>query len=179
MPVDFSDSEKQTLLEHARKVLQTVVTTQEPAKEKSPHTKYLEKFGVFISLHKKDKLRGCIGNIQPILTIWDAITENTSAAAQEDIRFAPVTEFEIPEITIEISILTKPEECTADDIQQGDGVIIQQGEYKATYLPQVWETIPDKNDFLSSLCKKAGLEGDCYLDKITKIYKYHAIVFTE
>jgi AmmeMemoRadiSam system protein A len=179
MSIDFSDSEKRTLLEHARKILQTVVTTQEPAKEKSPNTKYLEKFGVFISLHKKDELRGCIGNVQPILTIWDAITENTSAAAQEDIRFASVTELEISDIKIEISILTKPEECTVADIQTGDGVIVQQGEYKATYLPQVWETIPDKNNFLSSLCKKAGLEGDYYLDKITKIYKYRAIVFTE
>lgn len=179
MPINLSESEKTALLEHARKILQTTATTGEPAKEKSPDPQYLEKFGVFISLHKNNELRGCIGNIQPILTLWDAITENTVAAAEDDIRFAPVAEEELNEIKIEISILTKPEECGFAEIQPGDGVIIQQGEYKATYLPQVWEKMPSKENFLASLCQKAGLDEKCYLDKVTKFYKYQAIVFSE
>ncbi len=179
MPIDFSDKDKQILLGHARRILETTLLHGEPAKEKCPLPKYLEKFGLFISLRKRQELRGCIGTIQPILSIWEAITENTIAAARDDIRFTPLSFRELNEIKIEISVLTKPEECLLEEIKINDGVILQQTEYKATYLPQVWEKIPDKKIFLSSLCQKAGLESNCYLDKSTKFSKYHTIVFTE
>jgi hypothetical protein len=125
-----------------------------------------EKRGTFVTLQKHGELRGCIGHIEPIQTIYQDIVENTLSAAFEDPRFEPLTQDELKDIDIEISVLTNPEKLNYSSVDELlaklrpniDGVIIKKGRRGATYLPQVWEDLSDKNEFLSSLCLKAGLE---------------------
>jgi hypothetical protein len=176
----LSDTEKQELLALSRRVLDSFVKTGAAAEEDCSDANYLQSAGVFVTLKKGDELRGCIGFIEPVASIWDGIVENTIAAASTDPRFAAVAEEELPEITIEISILTKSKECSLEEIEIGkDGVVLQQGVKKATYLPQVWETFKTKEEFMPSLCEKAGLESDCYTQSNTKFYKYQATAFSE
>lgn len=178
--MDLSKNQKKELLQYSRSVLSSFVNAGKKVEEEASDSLYLEKCGVFVSLHKGAELRGCIGYIEPVETMWDAIAKNTIAAASNDFRFNPVEATELPEIEIEISILTPMHECNLDEINAGqDGVVIQQGPHKATYLPQVWESMPNKEDFFSSLCQKANLPNSCWQSSKTKFYKYQAIVFKE
>lgn len=146
-----------------------------------------EKRGVFVSLHIDHQLRGCIGNIQPVYELEDGIKENARNAAFEDPRFEPLSKEEFDGIEIEISVLTVPKVLKYSDAEDllrkltplKDGVIIRKGPYCATYLPQVWEQVPDKEMFLSSLCQKAGLEFDEWKDGLLEVSTYQAEVFKE
>jgi AmmeMemoRadiSam system protein A len=178
--MEFSKEQKNELLDHARQVLNLMIKSGKKLEEDSTDTNYLESAGVFISLHKGNELRGCTGYIEPVSSIWDAITENTITAAINDIRFSEVAVEELEDITIEISILTPSRECTIEEIEIGqNGVILQQGSHKATYLPQVWKDLNNKEQFFAKLCQKAGLDSSCWTDSKTKFYRYDAIVFSE
>lgn len=127
-----------------------------------------QKRGVFVSLHKKGKLRGCIGNIEPVKTLGAGVKENAVYAAFKDSRFSPLTLDELAVVDIEISILTKPEKMDYTDtrdlisnlIPHTHGVILEKNHHKATFLPQVWDQLPEPQTFLTHLCIKAGLAGD-------------------
>jgi len=176
----FNDSEKADLLAYARRILENKIKNGEAEDEDCPDSNYLQSAGVFVTLNKGKELRGCIGYIEPVASIWDAIRENTVAAATGDPRFETVTEEELPEIKIEISILTRPKECRLEEIKIGeDGVVLEQGQKKSTYLPQVWQSLPEKEKFLGTLCEKAGLSAECWQESSTKFYRYGAIVFSE
>jgi AmmeMemoRadiSam system protein A len=178
--MELTETDKKTLLNHARESIDYYFETNETPNSEAPDSRFMEKAGVFITLHKNDELRGCIGNIEPLFSLWDAIAENAISAATKDIRFAPVTKEEFKQIKIEISILTPPKLCSLDEIKIGDdGVVLEYGGRKATYLPQVWKQIPNRDLFFISLCEKAGLPGDCHKSSQTKFYKYHAIAFKE
>ena len=122
----------------------------------------------FVALTKDFELRGCIGHLEATQPLYLDVIDNARAAACADDRFFPVTKAELVEIQIEISVLTAPRQLqfdSPDDLLAQltvgvDGVIISRDEKNATYLPQVWDEILDKHDFLSSLCLKAGLEPD-------------------
>lgn len=126
-----------------------------------------KKRGVFVTLEIDGKLRGCIGNIMPVYPLLEAVKNNAKSAAFEDPRFMPLTASEFPHVEIEISVLTVPRELEYDGandllakITPGkDGVVIKKSFYEATYLPQVWDDLKDKEDFLSSLCVKAGIDA--------------------
>ncbi len=142
--------------------------------------KFKEKRGVFVTLHKQGKLRGCIGYIQPIEKLYQAVQNNVLSAALNDPRFNPLEKNELIDCEIEISVLSVPEKTTLNEIQENiDGVILKQGLNQATYLPQVWEDINGPAEFYGSLCIKAGLQADCYTDEETEFYKYQAEVFHE
>ena len=119
--------------------------------------------------------------------IYKDVIENALAAAFEDTRFSPLEKEEMGDIEIEISVLTKPEPLvysSPDDLLNKlqplrDGVIIRKGRYGATYLPQVWEGLSDKNEFMSSLCLKAGLSEDEWRRGDLKVFTYQAEVFYE
>lgn len=178
--MQFSGKDKQILLEYSRRVLAAIVNDDKTLNEPCPNDLFNEKAGVFVSLHKGKELRGCIGYIEPIVSIWSAVAENTISAATNDFRFDSVTPDELDDIKIEISVLTPPVACGLEEIKEGiDGVIIQQGEDKATYLPQVWEGLPNKEEFFNSLCLKANLDEHCWRNKQTRFFKYQAIVFSE
>jgi uncharacterized protein len=124
-----------------------------------------EKRGVFVTLELEGKLRGCIGNIMPVYPLEEAVQRNAANAAFDDPRFEPLNVGEFSDLGIEISVLTVPEKLEYSDVDDllsklevgVDGVVLERGSHSATYLPQVWDEVKDKETFLSSLCMKAGM----------------------
>ncbi len=120
---------------------------------------------VFVTLTIDGQLRGCVGHLKAVQPLYQDVIENAARAAFNDSRFSPLEEKELQQINIEISVLTVPQKLSyssRDDLltklhPPTDGVILKKGCYEATYLPQVWEELPSKEGFLSSLCQKAGL----------------------
>lgn len=142
---------------------------KEEVKVEIPDAEVLrEKRGVFVTLESDGRLRGCIGNITPVYPLEEAVQKNAVSAAFGDPRFAPLSAEEFSDIEIEVSVLTVPEKLEykgADDLLKKltvgeDGVVLKKGYYEATYLPQVWDEIKEKETFLGSLCMKAGMPVD-------------------
>ena len=143
--------------------------------------------GVFVTLTIQGRLRGCIGHIEPVQPLYLDIIDNAVSAAFKDPRFDPLSKDEYDQIKIEISILTIPRilkygntgELLAGLEPFKDGVIIKKGRYQATYLPQVWEELSQKETFLSSLCIKAGLPQDEWQKGGLEVRKYSVEKFEE
>jgi AmmeMemoRadiSam system protein B/AmmeMemoRadiSam system protein A len=141
--------------------------------------------GCFVTLTSKGDLRGCIGYIEPIKPLYLAVMENAENAALKDPRFPPVTVNELSGIKVEVSVLTKPqplEFSTPDELLKKlvpgvHGVILRKGFYQSTYLPQVWEQLPDKLKFLEQLSLKAGMPRDGW--KTSEVRVYTAEHFSE
>jgi AmmeMemoRadiSam system protein A len=186
----LSSEEKLYLLSLARETLTQYLKegkTKEGVSEKAP-SNLKEKRGCFVTLKKHGDLRGCIGFILPVKPVCDCVVENVINAAIHDTRFpAPVSAEELSSITIEISVLTVPEKLELKDRSElpnrlapgRDGVILKNRWYQSTYLPQVWEDLPDKEEFLDSLCRKGGMPVGCWKDEDTEIFTYQAEVFRE
>ena len=149
--------------------------------------KYNEKRGCFVTLSIGGELRGCIGYPEPILPLYDAIIDSAENAAFSDPRFPPVSKKELGKISIEISILTVPEqlkgepESYAGQIKIGrDGIIIRGPYGSGLLLPQVFtEYDCDQEKALSMTCHKAMLDKDAWRDKQNKVYKFSAQIFSE
>lgn len=149
--------------------------------------KFKEKLGVFVTIHTypKNELRGCVGFPHPTYSLYQAVQMAAIEAAFRDNRFLPLKEKELEKIVFEVSVLSLPEEIKEppekrlEKIEKGDGLIIEHGIRKGLFLPQVWEELPNKKDFLDALCWKAGLTPDYLFDKNTKIYKFSVKAFKE
>lgn len=149
--------------------------------------KFNQKKGVFVTLEKRNQLRGCIGHIIPLVPLIQGVRENAINAAFKDPRFPPLSPEEYPLIKVEISILTEPHPLTFKDYQDlleklipnKHGVILKKGIYQSTFLPQVWEQLPDKKDFLSHLAMKAGLSPSAWMDKDIEVLTYEVQKFEE
>ena len=158
----------------------------EAALEKYPQLK--EPGAAFVTINKRpnDRLRGCIGSLQAYRPLYKDIIANAQAAALQDPRFPPLTPEELKDIKIEVSILSEPkplEYTDKEDLRKKitpykDGVVLKLGSHRATYLPQVWEQLPDFDLFFASLCQKAGLDANC-LDQHPKIEVYHVSKYEE
>jgi len=143
--------------------------------------------GTFVTLKIKGQLRGCIGNLTSTETVWDGIKRNAISAAFHDPRFSPLTAKELDQTEIEVSILTQPrplEYRNGQDLTRKlrvnvDGVIIRKGHASATFLPQVWEQLPQPEKFLSHLCMKAGLPSDAWKDPEVEVLTYQVQYFEE
>jgi len=143
--------------------------------------------GTFVTLKLGGKLRGCIGNLEPAGSIYEAIKRNALSAAFQDYRFSPLTLDELERVHIDISILTPATALSyvdAQDLLQKlhpgvDGVILRQGPAAATFLPQVWEQLPRPEDFLGHLCRKAGLSERTWRDVHPEILVYQVQCFEE
>ena len=176
----YTHEEKKELLALARQTLENYFETNQILESNIINKKFKEFRGVFVTLNKSGRLRGCIGNLEPSLPLAKAIQNNVLAAAFDDDRFLPLEPSELEKIKIEISILTLPEDDLPENIfRLRRGAILGRGNRQATYLPQVWNELPDYNLFFTSLCQKAGLPGDCWQKTGTKILSYQAIVFSE
>ncbi|MCR4415492.1 MAG: AmmeMemoRadiSam system protein A, partial [Thermoguttaceae bacterium] len=133
------------------------------------------------------QLRGCIGHLVPKEPLVEAVVNNAVHAALDDPRFSPVAPAELDRIDIEISVLTvpqrlefrTPEELLAKLRPRVDGVVLRVGRAQSTYLPQVWDEIPDKETFLSELSRKAGLDRDAWKDPQAQVLVYQAEAFGE
>lgn len=140
----------------------------------------------FVTLHKQGQLRGCIGSIEARRLLLDDVLHNAFASAFRDHRFPPVQQGELADLHIEISILTpkqmieaNSEEELLDQLRpQVDGLIIQSGFRSATFLPQVWEQLPDPKQFLAHLKQKADMPVDIWPTDM-ECYKYQCIQFEE
>jgi AmmeMemoRadiSam system protein A len=120
----------------------------------------------FVTLTRWGELRGCVGSVRAYRPLFDDVWLNARASAFHDTRFAPVEREELAEIAIEVSRLSPPvplppfasEEEAAVALRPGvDGIILEAGSHRATFLPQVWEQLPDPMEFLAHLKRKAGL----------------------
>jgi len=180
MPEQYTKEEKKQLLQTARIAIEKYLATGETYQPEFDNKKFQEKRGVFVTLKKAGNLRGCVGYIEPIKSLVEAVSDNAISAAFYDDRFLPITGAELDDIEIEISVLTIPVEDTLENIiNDKSGVILKCKNNSATYLPQVWQDINNKEEFFSSLCLKAGLAPNCYQDSETKLLSYRAIVFGE
>ncbi|WP_457578034.1 AmmeMemoRadiSam system protein A [Desulfomarina sp.] len=145
-----------------------------------------EKGASFVTLKISGNLRGCIGRLEPITTLWKDVAENAVNAAFNDFRFSPLSRNEFVETRIEVSVMSTPVSLEygypgelTKRLQPGvDGVILQDGAKKATFLPQVWEQLPSPEIFLAHLCRKAGVDPSAYQEKILEIKTYTVQSFT-
>jgi AmmeMemoRadiSam system protein A len=188
-PDRLSDQEKQCLLDLAREALIFGVrgkSLPEIESESVPQKIYLPGAS-FVTLIKNKELRGCIGSLEVTRPLVEDVRLHTVAAALDDFRFPPVREDEIQHISIEVSRLTIPTRIEFDNpeellskIRPGiDGVVIKKGLRRATFLPQVWEKVPDVEIFLTMLCRKMGAGSDCWRSKNIEIFTYQVEKFCE
>ncbi|MBI4707893.1 MAG: AmmeMemoRadiSam system protein A [Candidatus Omnitrophica bacterium] len=139
--------------------------------------------GVFVSLHENNSLRGCIGSLCASGPLFLAVRDMAIQAALCDPRFPSLTISELPQVEIEISVLSKMKRINSiEEIELGKhGVMVKKGSCCGVYLPQVaLETGWSKEEFLSSLCAhKAGLPSEAWKDKFTEVCIFGAEVFSE
>lgn len=184
----LNKKEQEFLLKLGRESIQYYLRKKEFLKIESkelPSEKLKEKCGTFVTLLKNGELRGCIGHVYPVNPLFIDVIQNAVAAAFYDNRFLPLEEDELSKIKIEISVLTKPKKLEFSSKQEllnklrvnKDGVIINIGRAQATFLPQVWEKIPDKREFLSHLCMKAGFPPNTWKKSFVEIYVYQVQSF--
>lgn len=143
---------------------------------------YTLKTGIFVTLHKGLELRGCIGHIVGYLPLKESLFEMAEAAAFSDPRFPPLNQSELNDVTIEISILSSPVPVDSEEkiIPGKHGVVLKQGFRQAVFLPQVApEQGWDRDEMLTQLSMKAGLNPKAYQDKDTKFFVFTADVFSE
>ena len=181
--------EQQTLLRMAREAMEHGVRGEKlPKLEQKELSHHLREQGAsFVTLTIHDQLRGCIGAIEAYQPLADDVREHAVAAALEDPRFPPVREDELNRIQIEVSRLTRPvqiEYKNAEDLLSRirphvDGVILRDGYRRATFLPQVWEKIPDAIEFMNNLCYKMGVREDHWRHKHLNVFTYQVEEFHE
>lgn len=177
------------LVRTARKAIEAYVRSSDTYEPKDCPGEFMEKSGVFttIHLHKGHELRGCIGYAEPVLPLMEALL-GSAVSATQDPRFPPLSEKELGEIVVEVSVLTKPELIKVNDPREypekmkigRDGLVIERGVQKGLLLPQVpVECKWDAEEFLHHLCMKAGLPSDAWLGEGVKIYSFRSEIFTE
>lgn len=189
MSKHLTDGEKQTLLRLAREAMEVAVRGESlpPLKEESLTPTLRENGASFVTLTIHGDLRGCIGALEAYQPLVQDVRDHAVAAALEDPRFPPVSEKELSSIYIEVSHLTEPQELSyssSDDLltklrPHVDGVILKHGFRKATFLPQVWEKIPQPEEFLRQLCYKMGAQPNLWRDAKLQVYTYQVEEFHE
>jgi AmmeMemoRadiSam system protein A len=187
--VSLSRDEKEFLLKLARESIGCVAQDQDPpAIDMDAVSPGLRQAGAsFVTLNKRGCLRGCVGSLEARRPLVLDVQQNGIGAAFRDPRFPPVQLEEVDELDIEISVLSSPERLDYDgardlfnELRPGvDGVVIERGWHRATFLPQVWEKLPDKGQFLQHLCLKAGLPADAYRSGELDVYTYQVEKFKE
>jgi AmmeMemoRadiSam system protein A len=189
MADQLTDGEKQTLLRLAREAMEHGVWGKKlPPLDNNSTTPHLREHGAsFVTLTVHGTLRGCIGALEAWQPLVDDVREHAIAAALEDPRFRPVDKTELDRIKIEVSRLTAPhplEYSSSADLltklrPHVDGVILKNDYRRATFLPQVWEQIPDPEDFLDRLCAKMGANPNLWRNTKLQVYVYQVEEFHE
>ncbi|MBU0951771.1 MAG: AmmeMemoRadiSam system protein A [Elusimicrobia bacterium] len=178
----ISEKNQKVLLELARRTIRQRLRSKTIPPYITNDKELTAPAAVFVTLNEKHQLRGCIGTTIPQLPLYQAVQQMAVAAAFEDYRFGPVMENEIPDIKIEISVLSPLARVkSAEEIQPNiNGVIVRRGGKSGIFLPQVWEQLPDKEGFLNELCtQKAGLEANAWKDPSTELYTFTVFAFEE
>jgi MEMO1 family protein len=188
-PAGYALDEKKFLMNLAKQTVREVVTNGKlPAvEEKTVPPKLAERKGCFVTLTKKGQLRGCIGHIMAVEPLYLAVLDNARGAAIQDFRFPRVQPAELPELEFEVSVLTEPQPLefkSPEDLlgklqPHQDGVVLKIAGRTSTFLPQVWEQLPDKVEFLNHLAAKAGVGPEDWRKPGTAVSIYHVEAFKE
>lgn len=176
---EFSLEQRTVLLELAHDSILSALENREISFDPpAPH--FAESRGAFTSLYLHGQLRGCVGYVLPVSSVYRAIIDTARAAAFEDTRFYPVTIEEARLLVIELSILSAPRPISAEEIEVGrHGLLITTGGHRGLLLPQVpMERNWDRITFLEQTCRKAGLPLDAW-QKGAQIEAFTAEVFGE
>jgi uncharacterized protein len=189
MDNSLTNDEKRILLNLARQAIEYRVGGKKlPQLDSGSLTPVLCEPGAsFVTLTIDQRLRGCIGALDAYQPLVEDVREHAVAAALQDPRFPPVQEGELDSIRIEVSRLTVPcllEYSSGEDLLKKlhphiDGVILKDGRRRATFLPQVWEKLPDPLDFLNGLCEKMGARQNLWRDTKLQVYTYQVEEFHE
>ncbi|MBN1305771.1 MAG: AmmeMemoRadiSam system protein A [Anaerolineales bacterium] len=185
----LTPDEQQILLKLARQSLAAAVNGEkQPEINAAEYTPRLQAEGAtFVTLTINGELRGCIGALEAYQSLAEDVREHAISAALDDFRFSPLSKEEVNRVRIEISRLTKPaglDYASPEDLlaklRPGiDGVVIKDGKRRATFLPQVWDKIPDPEDFLDNLCYKMGGPENLWRTKHLDVLIYRVEEFHE
>lgn len=188
-PEKLSPPERIMLLTIARESIERAVQRQALPKlnlDELPQA-LQEPGAAFVTLTRFGQLRGCIGTLEAYQPLVLDVREHAVAAATQDFRFSPVTLGELGQIEIEISRLTAPVPLDYDQpedlpkhLRPGiDGVVLRDGFQRATFLPQVWEQLPEPVEFLDHLCLKMGARRNIWRQKVLEVQLYEVEEFRE
>jgi AmmeMemoRadiSam system protein A len=176
----LTESDQQLLLCLAREALVESVRTGCLPEIEKPVGAPEEKCGVFVTLHKQGRLRGCVGYVESAKPLFQTVRECALAAALRDTRFDPVEPEELPFLHLEISVLSPLQDVRYNQIEVGrHGLLISRGNRRGLLLPQVaveWKW--DREVFLSETCRKAGLPEDEWR-RGARIQAFTAQIFSE
>ncbi len=185
---EYTDEDGENATKMARRAIEEYIDIKLIVKN-SYGGKFVEKRGVFTTLtNSSGKLRGCIGFPEPVFPLGEAVIKSAISAASSDPRFPPVTKEEMDDMTVEVSMLSKPVALAVKNrkdlpsmIAVGrDGLIAERDSFSGLLLPQVAvEEKMDQKAFLKAVCWKAGMEPDCWKDDDTSISTFNAEVFYE
>lgn len=178
---------RRTLLMAARQSIEQSLVGRKFAPENSISNSMLQAMlASFVTLKRLGVLRGCIGTLEPRRALLLDVIANARAAAFADPRFPPLTLPELESLHIEISVLTTPEPIRAHNRTElllalrpyEDGLIVQEGRRRATFLPSVWSTLSDADIFYDALMSKAGFGRDHWSADL-RFFRYHAECFAQ
>ncbi len=187
----LTEAEQRELLAFARSRVEEQVRRGRAAE---PDPEWVERHpifriprGVFVTLEKDGRLRGCVGDLMPDKPLYLGVHDAAISAAVKDRRFPPVSEEELNDLSIRISILDYPSRVYASQPEDylrildpgRDGVILVRDGRRSTYLPDVWRDIPDPEAFLASLARKQGAPADAWRAPSAVLYRYGAYAFGE
>ncbi len=183
----LTDDEKKYLLKVARQTLENHFGILSDEELPPPFEALLQPAATFVTLTINGELRGCVGALEAYQPLIEDVKEHILAAAFQDFRFPPLSKEELPLVEIEISVLTKPERLVYDQPQElskrlrayVDGVVLSWKGRRATFLPQVWQKIPDPDEFLDHLCMKMGVDPYLWRKEVLDVSIYHVIEFRE
>jgi AmmeMemoRadiSam system protein A len=177
----LSETDRRSLLELARHAVVEAVCLQKPAGTIPRRGIFAETRGVFVTLHARGRLRGCIGVVEPVEPLGQAIARCAASAALHDPRFSPIRADEIPSLQIELSLLSPPEPIRPEDVEIGKhGLLILKGGNRGLLLPQVAvEHKLTREQFLEETCRKAGLSAKAWQEPGIQIYGFLSEVFSE
>ena len=185
---DISDLDGKELVIMARTVVTELLKNNLKISDSKFDSKFDFKSGVFVTLNKKNSLRGCIGYPTPIKKLSNGLIDAAIAAAIEDPRFPPVNPNELDDVTFEVTVLTPPIEIKVNNPQEylsiikigRDGIIVENSFTSGLLLPQVAKEYDwNVEEFLCHTCEKAGLDKNAWKVNSTKISKFEGIVFKE
>jgi AmmeMemoRadiSam system protein A len=160
---EYSPEERALLLRLAHQAIESALENRKIPID-APSSHLAEPRGVFTTIYLRDELRGCVGYVMPVTSLYRAVIETARAAASEDSRFRPVTRIEAPELKVSLSVLSPLNAITPEQIEVGrHGLVVSLAGRRGLLLPQVpVEHHWDCGTFLEQTCRKAGLPMDAW-----------------
>lgn len=179
----FTEEQKHFMLELARR---SVLSAFDASVTRPELQDWVRKTGAcFVTLTIAGQLRGCIGTLEAHRPLGEDIWANARNSAFSDPRFPPVSVEELPRLQLSVSVLQPAEPIEVDSeaalvatLRPGiDGVIVEDGMRRATFLPSVWEQLPEVDEFIAALRRKAGMRAD-YWSSSMRWYRYTTVSFS-